>query len=114
MSLCHADLRLVLGDNGRVRLEKPDTKNGYVWNKREKKRSCYLSESKMGNRSQFRNVTSTLLQGDKICCENQLLASYSSVFIFIFCEISQCKDFLVNFAEDGCLKRKKKQFDSSS
>lgn len=52
-----------------------------------------------------------------MCCENQLLASgnsYSSAFILIFCEYSHCKDFLANFAEDVCLKRKKKtQFDSS-
>lgn len=68
----------------------------------------------MGNRSQFRNVTSTLTQGDKMCRENQLLASgdsFSSVFytVLIFCEYSRCKDFWVNFAEDVVLKGKKKK-----
>lgn len=78
----------------------------------------YLSKSKMGNRSQFRNVTSALPQRDKMCRENQLLSSvnsYSSIFILTFCEYSWCKDFLVDFVEDVLLKRKKKsKFDSSS
>lgn len=70
----------------------------------------------MGSRSQFRNVTSTLPQGDKMCRENQLLAcrnSYSSNFF-----INVLRVFLVQrlFVKLCALKKKKKKpqkFDSS-
>lgn len=48
--------------------------------------------SKMGSGSQFRNVTSALPQGDKMCRENQLLAggnSDSRRFIGTFCACSR-------------------------